>query len=135
MASSPSKSSLIHLLLRRLSGVGLWIALSLIALYRLGISPLLGPRCRFYPSCSEYGAQALERFGLMKGLWLTIRRLGRCHPFHAGGLDPVPESAAASASKSGSKSASESAHAKWLSGGPGQMKRLSCSCCLPSIRE
>jgi len=131
MASSPSKSSLIHLLLRRLSGVGLWIALSLIALYRLGISPLLGPRCRFYPSCSEYGAQALERFGLMKGLWLTIRRLGRCHPFHAGGLDPVPESAAASASKSGS----ESAHAKWLSGGPGQMKRLSCSCCLPSIRE
>jgi putative membrane protein insertion efficiency factor len=131
MASSPSKSSLIHLLLRRLSGAGLWIALSLIALYRLGISPLLGPRCRFYPSCSEYGAQALERFGLMKGLWLTIRRLGRCHPFHAGGLDPVPESAAASASKS----ASESAHAKWLSGGPGQMKRLSCSCCLPSIRE
>jgi len=131
MASSPSKSSLIHLLLRRLSSVGLWIALSLIALYRQGISPLLGPRCRFYPSCSEYGAQALERFGLMKGLWLTIRRLGRCHPFHAGGLDPVPESAAASASKS----ASESAHAKWLSGGPGQMKRLPCSCCLPSIRE
>jgi putative membrane protein insertion efficiency factor len=131
MAPSPSKSSLIHLLLRRLSSVGLWIALSLIALYRLGISPLLGPRCRFYPSCSEYGAQALERFGLMKGLWLTIRRLGRCHPFHAGGLDPVPESAAASASKSGS----ESVHAKWLSGGPGQMKRLSCSCCLPSIRE
>jgi putative membrane protein insertion efficiency factor len=131
MAFSPSESSLIHLLLRRLSSVGLWIALSLIALYRLGISPLLGPRCRFYPSCSEYGAQALERFGLMKGLWLTIRRLGRCHPFHAGGLDPVPESATASASQS----ASESAHAKWLSGGPGQMKRLSCSCCLPSIRE
>jgi putative membrane protein insertion efficiency factor len=131
MAPSPSKSSLSHLLLRRLSSVGLWIALSLIALYRLGISPLLGPRCRFYPSCSEYGAQALERFGLMKGLWLTIRRLGRCHPFHAGGLDPVPESASASASQS----ASQSAHAKQLSGGPGQMKRLSCSCCLPSIRE
>jgi putative membrane protein insertion efficiency factor len=119
--------SLIHPLFRRLSSAGLWIALSLIALYRLGISPLLGPRCRFYPSCSEYGAQALERFGLMKGLWLTIRRLGRCHPFHAGGHDPVPETATASDS--------ESARAKWLASGPGQMKRLSCSCCLPSIRE
>jgi putative membrane protein insertion efficiency factor len=127
MAFSPSMRSLIHPLFRRLSSAGLWIALSLIALYRLGISPLLGPRCRFYPSCSEYGAQALERFGLMKGLWLTIRRLGRCHPFHAGGHDPVPETATVSDS--------ESARAKWLASSPGQMKRLSCSCCLPSIRE
>jgi hypothetical protein len=133
MGFSPSFSSsirsLITLLSRRLSSAGLWFALSLIALYRGVISPLLGPRCRFYPSCSEYGAQALERFGLIKGLWLTIRRLGRCHPFHAGGIDLVPESATASAG------VDESAAAKWPPSACGPMKRLSCSCCLPSIRE
>jgi putative membrane protein insertion efficiency factor len=127
MAVSASIISFGQLILRRLSGAGLWLALGLIALYRLVISPLLGPRCRFYPSCSEYGEQALERFGLMKGLWLTIRRLGRCHPFHAGGVDPVPEFASASAC--------ESASLKRPCSGSGQMKRLSCSCCLPSIRE
>jgi putative membrane protein insertion efficiency factor len=127
MALSSSIASRVHLIVRPLSGAGLWIALSLIAVYRGFISPLLGPRCRFYPSCSEYGAQALERFGLIKGLWLTARRLGRCHPFHAGGVDPVPEFASASAC--------ESASLKRPSSGSGQMKRLSCSCCLPSIRE
>jgi putative membrane protein insertion efficiency factor len=127
MAVSASIISFGQLILRRLSGAGLWLALGLIALYRLVISPLLGPRCRFYPSCSEYGEQALERFGLMKGLWLTIRRLGRCHPFHAGGVDPVPEFPA--------KEVCESAPAKRASSGPGPMKRLSCSCCLPSLRE
>jgi len=59
--------------------------------YQLGISPLLGPRCRFYPSCSEYAVQALNRYGVLRGSWLTIKRLGRCHPLHPGGLDPVPE--------------------------------------------
>jgi hypothetical protein len=122
-----SVASLGHLLARSFSRVGLWLALSLIALYRGVLSPLIGPRCRFYPSCSEYGAQALERFGLIKGLWLTLCRLGRCHPFHAGGFDPVPLFA--------TEPADESALAKRLSNGSGQMKRLSCSCCLPSIRE
>ena len=127
MAFLSSIALLDRLLTRPLSRAVLKIALSLIALYRLAISPLLGQRCRFYPSCSEYGAQALERFGLIKGLWLTIRRLGRCHPFHAGGVDPVPEFA--------TTAASESAPVKRPSSSSGQMKRLSCSCCLPSLRE
>jgi len=59
--------------------------------YQLLISPLLAPSCRFYPTCSHYGIEALQRFGFFKGTWLTIKRIGRCHPYHEGGLDPVPE--------------------------------------------
>jgi putative membrane protein insertion efficiency factor len=58
--------------------------------YQLALSPLLGPRCRFYPSCSHYALEALEQHGLARGLWLALRRVGRCHPFHPGGVDPVP---------------------------------------------
>lgn len=60
--------------------------------YQTALSPLLGHHCRFLPTCSQYTAEALERFGVLKGSWLGARRLLRCHPFHAGGLDPVPES-------------------------------------------
>jgi putative membrane protein insertion efficiency factor len=60
--------------------------------YKLAISPLLGQRCRFYPSCSEYTMQAIDRFGVIRGGWLGARRIGRCHPLNPGGLDPVPES-------------------------------------------
>ncbi|MGI9286823.1 MAG: membrane protein insertion efficiency factor YidD [Pseudomonadales bacterium] len=58
--------------------------------YRLAISPLLGQHCRFHPSCSCYARDALQTHGLTTGLWLAIRRVLRCHPWHAGGLDPVP---------------------------------------------
>jgi putative membrane protein insertion efficiency factor len=62
----------------------------LIRCYQLAIAPLLGPRCRFYPSCSEYSMESLRRHGVLRGLWLTVRRIVRCHPWHPGGYDPVP---------------------------------------------
>ena len=62
----------------------------LIRSYQLFISPLLGPRCRFYPSCSHYAQEALQVHGLRRGGWLALRRIGRCHPWHPGGVDPVP---------------------------------------------
>ena len=74
---------------RNLSPVG-WVLVGLLTGYRRFISPLLGPRCRFYPSCSGYALQAVQLHGALRGSWLALRRLSRCHPFHAGGLDPVP---------------------------------------------
>jgi putative membrane protein insertion efficiency factor len=59
-------------------------------LYRLVISPLYGPTCRFYPSCSEYALIAVDRHGVIRGGWLAVRRLLRCHPWNPGGVDPVP---------------------------------------------
>jgi len=64
--------------------------LLLIRVYQLAISPMLGNRCRFHPSCSEYSMEALRRYGLIKGSWLAVRRVGCCHPWHPGGYDPVP---------------------------------------------
>ncbi|WP_214411606.1 membrane protein insertion efficiency factor YidD [Sphaerisporangium fuscum] len=66
------------------------ILMAPIRFYRAFISPLLGPRCRFEPSCSAYGLEAIAVHGALRGLWLTARRIGRCHPFHPGGYDPVP---------------------------------------------
>lgn len=60
--------------------------------YQLCISPFLGQNCRFYPSCSQYAIEAINRHGAMKGGWLSTKRLCKCHPWHPGGLDPVPES-------------------------------------------
>jgi putative membrane protein insertion efficiency factor len=68
-----------------------WLIRLLIRGYQLVISPLLGPRCRFYPTCSQYTLEAVERHGVIRGLWLGIRRVSKCHPFHPGGVDPVPE--------------------------------------------
>jgi len=70
------------------------IPLTLIRLYRLLFSPWVGHHCRFYPSCSQYALEAIERFGTLKGLWLAGKRLLRCHPWHPGGVDPVPEAKA-----------------------------------------
>jgi putative membrane protein insertion efficiency factor len=65
------------------------LAIGLIHLYQFTISPLLPPACRFAPTCSRYSEQAIARYGLLRGCWLTVRRLCRCHPFHPGGYDPV----------------------------------------------
>jgi len=62
----------------------------LIRIYQWTVSPLLGPCCRFYPSCWHYALEAVLRFGVLKGGWLALKRLGRCHPWHPGGFDPVP---------------------------------------------
>lgn len=66
------------------------LLLSVIAAYRYIVSPMLGANCRFAPSCSEYAAEAITRHGSLRGGWLSMRRVLRCHPWHAGGYDPVP---------------------------------------------
>jgi len=67
------------------------ILIGLIRGYQLIISPLLGANCRFHPTCSQYMIEAVTRFGAARGFWLGLRRLSHCHPWHEGGLDPVPQ--------------------------------------------
>jgi putative membrane protein insertion efficiency factor len=76
---------------RRLSPAG-QLLVGLLTVYRKFVSPMLGARCRFYPSCSAYALESVQLHGALKGSWLATRRLSRCHPFHAGGIDPVPGS-------------------------------------------
>jgi uncharacterized protein len=77
-ASQRAKAVIDRLIIRVLRGYKRWL------------SPLLGPRCRFTPTCSEYAMVAIARFGTFKGGWLALRRIARCHPLHPGGHDPVP---------------------------------------------
>jgi uncharacterized protein len=65
------------------------VLITLLRFYKLSVSPLLPPACRFIPTCSEYMLEAVERYGALKGSWMGLRRLSRCHPFHPGGFDPV----------------------------------------------
>ena len=74
------------------------LLLALLARYRRFISPLLGQHCRFHPTCSGYAVQAVTEYGALRGSWLAARRLGRCHPFNPGGVDPVPPRPSATSS-------------------------------------
>jgi len=67
------------------------LLLAMIRAYQFLLSPWVGNQCRFYPTCSHYAAEAIERHGAVRGSWLALRRIGRCHPWHPGGMDPVPE--------------------------------------------
>jgi putative membrane protein insertion efficiency factor len=70
-----------------------WLGLpfiGMIKLYQWGISPIIGPKCRYTPTCSSYAIQALQKHGLIKGLWLAVKRISRCHPWGGSGWDPVP---------------------------------------------
>ena len=68
------------------------LAIGFIRSYQRWLSPLLGKNCRFHPTCSQYAIEAINRFGLLKGCWLASKRILKCHPLHAGGEDPVPQS-------------------------------------------
>jgi putative membrane protein insertion efficiency factor len=67
-----------------------WLATGLLRIYQLTLAPIMGPACRYEPSCSAYAATAIQRYGVMRGSWLALRRLLRCHPLGGCGLDPVP---------------------------------------------
>ena len=67
-----------------------WLMLMLIRFYQLTLSQILPPSCRFEPSCSQYGYEAINKYGVVRGGWLAVKRISRCHPFHPGGYDPVP---------------------------------------------
>lgn len=96
--------SLISVVLKIVSCFGI----GLVRLYQWTIRPILGPRCRFLPHCSDYAIEAIDRHGLFSGGWLTAKRLSRCHPWCQGGLDPVPEVLDSRASRASSQSFSSS---------------------------
>lgn len=68
-----------------------WLMMGSVRVYQKVLSPVLGGNCRYYPSCSEYGYDAIRLHGAARGSWMAVKRIGRCHPFHEGGYDPVPE--------------------------------------------
>jgi uncharacterized protein len=93
------------------------LLIGLIRAYQYLVSPMLGNHCRFYPSCSHYAAEAVQTHGALRGSWLALRRLSRCHPWHEGGVDPVPpRSASRARTQQPEPPRREPPH---LSGGPG----------------
>jgi putative membrane protein insertion efficiency factor len=66
------------------------IIIRILRMYQAAISPFLGHCCRFFPTCSAYACEAIQKYGVAKGAWLAVRRIIKCHPFHRGGIDPVP---------------------------------------------
>jgi putative membrane protein insertion efficiency factor len=89
-ATSSPAPSISHRAASSAGGIGRGIALALIRVYQLVVSPWLGSHCRFTPTCSAYAAEAIRRRGVLIGAWHGLRRLSRCHPLRAGGYDPVP---------------------------------------------
>lgn len=77
-------------MLAAISQLMAWPLMALVAVYRFAISPWLGANCRYEPSCSAYALEALRRHGAFRGVWLTVNRIGRCHPWGGSGYDPVP---------------------------------------------
>lgn len=67
------------------------LLIGLVRVYQILISPVLGNNCRYYPSCSAYTIEAMEKWGPLRGIWMGVKRVGRCHPWHEGGVDPVPD--------------------------------------------
>ncbi|WP_338055032.1 membrane protein insertion efficiency factor YidD [Sulfobacillus harzensis] len=67
-----------------------YVVLGLIRVYQRYVSPMTPPSCRYVPTCSQYAVESVSKYGALKGSWLAIRRISRCHPFHEGGYDPVP---------------------------------------------
>lgn len=78
-----------HSLIKNLGSYLAKGSICLVRWYQTYISPLSGPTCRFYPTCSQYSIEAFKKYGFLKGLWLTIKRVSKCHPFHPGGYDPL----------------------------------------------
>ncbi|MBV8666264.1 MAG: membrane protein insertion efficiency factor YidD [Burkholderiaceae bacterium] len=76
------------------------LLVGLVRLYQWGISPMMGPTCRFYPTCSNYAVEALHTHGALKGFWLALVRVSKCHPWNGGGFDPVPPVASTDLSQS-----------------------------------
>ena len=87
MSKKPERTLQLPAVIRRLLA---WPFILLIRFYQLAISPWMGPKCRFTPTCSQYAIVALQKYGPMKGLWLAVKRLSRCHPWGGHGYDPVP---------------------------------------------
>ncbi|MDX1352482.1 MAG: membrane protein insertion efficiency factor YidD [Thiomicrorhabdus sp.] len=84
-----------------------WLIILLVRFYQLFISPLIGPRCRFYPTCSSYTIEAIKTHGVLCGSWLAIKRIGRCHPANPGGVDPVPKCGCQSSCKTSDEKESD----------------------------